>query len=530
MIQGDRDGWKGEPSKRDRPAPLPGAGFLLRCAGLAKRFGAVQALRCVDFSAEAGRVRGLVGENGAGKSTLAKIIAGVNAPDAGSIEFEGRAIRAASADDALALGIVTVHQDINLIPSMTVIENLLLNNEPASRFGVIRRSEARETAKALLDRYEIAAGLDMAVEALSTDLRKMIQIVKAIHRAPNLLILDEPTSCLTSAQVRVVLRLIRQLAAQGVGLVLISHYLGEIFEICDDLTIMRDGEVVVDRLVGDMTLPQVVTAMIGREVRSAAGPRRGPKALPAAAPRLSVENLTVRGALENASFVVRAGEVLGATGLAGSGLSELVRAVFGASGRATTGRVMVDATAVPPSSPSASLAAGMALITNDRLREGVLLDFPLTENICLPVLSRFAGALGVLDRAGMERTAVRYIERLRIRTPGPHALARQLSGGNQQKVLFAKWLETEPKVFVMDEPTIGVDVGAKEEIRKIIGEVAAAGVGVLLVTTELDELVSLCDRVLIMFRGAIVGELSGGAIERGAILQASTTGQIQAAA
>ena len=345
----------------------------------------MQALRCVDFSAEAGRVRGLVGENGAGKSTLAKIIAGVNAPDAGSIEFEGRAIRAASADDALALGIVTVHQDINLIPSMTVIENLLLNNEPASRFGVIRRSEARETAKALLDRYEIAAGLDMAVEALSNDLRKMIQIVKAIHRAPNLLILDEPTSSLTSAQVRVVLRLIRQLAAQGVGLVLISHYLGEIFEVCDDLTIMRDGEVVVDRLVGDMTLPQVVTAMIGREVRAAAGPRRGPKALPAAAPRLSVENLTVRGALENVSFVVRAGEVLGATGLAGSGLSELVRAVFGASGRAATGRVMVDATAVPPSSPSASLAAGMALITNDRLREGVLLDFPLTENICLPV-------------------------------------------------------------------------------------------------------------------------------------------------
>jgi ABC-type sugar transport system ATPase subunit len=530
VISPDRDGSKGEPSNRDRPAPHAGAGVLLRCAGLFKRFGAVQALRGVDFPVAAGRVRGLVGENGAGKSTLAKIIAGVNAPDAGSIEFEGRAIRALSADDALALGIVTVHQDINLIPSMTVTDNLLLNNEPASRFGVIRRSEARETAKALLDRYEIGAGLDMPVEALSTDLRKMIQIVKAVHRAPKLLILDEPTSSLTSAQVSVVLRLIRQLALQGVGLVLISHYLGDIFEVCDDLTIMRDGEVVLDRLVRDMTLPQVVTAMIGREVRSGAGPPRGRRSAPIAAPRLSVENLTVRGALENASFVVRAGEILGATGLAGSGLSELARAIFGASGRATTGRVIVDAAPVPPSSPSASLAAGIALITNDRLREGVLLDFPLTENICLPVLSRFGGALGVLDHAGMEQTALRHIERLRIRTPGALALARQLSGGNQQKVLFAKWLETGPKVFVMDEPTIGVDVGAKDEIRKIIGEVAAAGVGVLLVTPELDELVSLCDRVLIMFRGAIVGELSGEAIERRAILQASTTGQIQAAA
>jgi ABC-type sugar transport system ATPase subunit len=530
VISSDRDVSEGEASHRERPAPLEGARVLLRCVGLTKRFGTAQALRSVDFSIAAGRVRGLVGENGAGKSTLAKIIAGVNAPDAGSIEFEGRAIPAASADDALAQGIVTVHQDINLIPSMTVIENLLLNNEPASRLGIIRRREAHDTAKALLDRYEIVAELDAPVEALSNDLRKMIQIVKAIHRDPKLLILDEPTSSLTSAQVSVVLRLIRQLAFQGVGLVLISHYLGEIFEVCDDLTIMRDGEVVLDRLVRNITLPQVVTAMVGREVRSVARRSRGRRSAQSAAPRLSVDNLTVRGALENASFVVRAGEILGATGLAGSGLSELARAIFGASGRSTMGRVMVDAVAVPPSSPSASLRAGIALITNDRLREGVLLNFPLTENICLPVLSRFGGALGVLDRARMEHTTVHNIERLRIRTPGPLALVRQLSGGNQQKVLFAKWLETAPKVFVMDEPTLGVDVGAKDEIRKIVDEVAAAGVGVLLVTTDLDELVSLCDRVLIMFRGAIVGELSGDAIEGGAILQASTTGKVQAAA
>jgi ABC-type sugar transport system ATPase subunit len=526
----DRGERKGDPPHRDEPAPLDGAGVVLWCRGLVKRFGAVQALREVDFSIAVGRVRGLVGENGAGKSTLAKIIAGVIAPDAGTMEFQGRPIRAASADEALAQRIVTVHQDINLIPSMTVAENLLLNNEPASRLGIIRRREARETARALLDRHEIAADPDAPVEDLSNDLRKMIQIVKAIHLEPKVLILDEPTSSLTSAQVSVVLRLIRHLASQGVGLVLISHYLSEIFEVCDDLTIMRDGEVVVDRLVRDMTLPEVVSAMVGREVRAGSRLSRGRKPLQDAAPRLSVENLTVRGALTNASFFVRAGEVLGVTGLSGSGLDELSRAIFGASARPATGRVAVDAIRVPPASPSASLRAGIALITNDRLREGVLLDFPLTENICLPVLSRFGGALGALNRGDMERTTLRNIERLRIRTPGPQAHARQLSGGNQQKVLFAKWLETGPKVFVMEEPTIGVDVGAKEEIRKIIDEVAAAGVSVLLVTTELDELVSLCDRVLIMFRGAIVGELSGEAIERRAILQASTTGEIQTAA
>jgi ABC-type sugar transport system ATPase subunit len=521
---------EGEASQGKPPAPLGGAGVFVRCTRIAKRFGAVQALRDVDFSIVAGRVRGLVGENGAGKSTLAKIIAGVVTPDAGSMEFEGRPMRSATADEALARRIVTVHQDINLIPSMTVIENLLLNNEPASRLGIIRRRRAHEIAEALLERYEIAADPEALVGELSNDLCKMIQIVKAIDRDPKVLILDEPTSSLTSAQVNVVLRLIRQLASQGVGLVLISHYLSEIFEVCDDLTIMRDGEVVADRLVRDMTLPQVVAAMIGREVKAGSRASRGRELMRDAAPRLSVENLTVHGALDNASFVVRAGEILGVTGLAGSGLDELSRAIFGASSRPATGRVMVDGSPVPPSRPSASLRAGIALITNDRLREGVLLDFPLTDNICLPILSRFGGALGALNRGEMEKTARRNIERLRIRTPGPLALARQLSGGNQQKVLFAKWLETGPKVFVMDEPTIGVDVGAKDEIRKIIDEVAAAGAGVLLVTTELDELVSLCDRVLIMFRGAIVGELSGEAIERRAILQASTTGQIEALA
>ena len=497
---------------------------LLACAGIVKSFAAVQALRGVDFTVAAGRVRGLVGENGAGKSTLTKIIAGVYPPDAGTVRLGGEAVRFGGADDALDKGIVTVHQDINLVQTMTVAENLFLNNEPTRGFGIIRRREMHASAERLLRQYEIDVRPDAVVSDLPNDLKKMVQIVKAVSLEPRVLLLDEPTSSLTEAEVRVALRLIRTLAESGVGVVLISHYLNEIFEVCDDLTVMRDGRVVADGPVAETTLPAVVSAMVGREVETT---RRGKTrdGDSAATPLMSVEKLSVPGRLKAISFALWPGEVLGITGLAGSGLDELARAVFGASGaRNVSGRVTMAGQRVPPGDPAASLAAGIALLTSDRLREGILPEFTLVDNICLPVLPRFAGRLGVLDRAAMVETSERNIRRLNVRTPGPFARARQLSGGNQQKVLFAKWLETGPKVFVMDEPTIGIDVGSKAEIRGIIDEIAATGVGIVLVTTELEELVSLCDRVLVMFRGAIVTELTGAEIERGAILHASAGG------
>ena len=428
-----------------QPAPLGGAGVLLRCTGSRKRFGAVQALRDVDFSIAAGRVRGLVGENGAGKSTLAKIIAGVIAPDAGSMEFEGRPIRSASADEALAQRIVTVHQDINLIPSMTVIENLLLNNEPASRLGIIRRRDARETAEALLDRYEIAADPEALVEELSNDLRKMIQIVKAIHRDPKVLILDEPTSSLTSAQVSVVLRLIRQLASQGVGLVLISHYLSEIFEVCDDLTIMRDGEVVVDRLVRDMTLPQVVAAMVGREVKAGSRASRGREPARDAAPRLSVENLTVarRAGRMRASLSARA-RSSGVTGLAGSGLERaLARHLrrLGAPGD-RPGHGRCDRRCAPVE-PFRLASRGNRAHYQRPPARGRAARLP-ADREHLP-----ADPVALRRRArrpeprDMERTTLRNIERLRIRTPGPlRAAPASFPAATSRKLLFAKWLET----------------------------------------------------------------------------------------
>jgi ABC-type sugar transport system ATPase subunit len=503
---------------------MPSSSVLLDCQGIVKSFAAVRALRGVNFTVAAGRVRGLVGENGAGKSTLTKIVAGVYPADAGTMALDGEPVRLGGADEALAKGIVTVHQDINLVQTMTVAENLFLNNEPTRGFGVIRRRAMHDRAAELLAQYEIDIEPDAVVSDLPNDLKKMVQIVKAVSRDPRVLLLDEPTSSLTEAEVRVALRLIRTLAGKGVGVVLISHYLNEIFEVCDDLTVMRDGEVVADGPIGDTSLPVVVRQMIGRQVETMrrAGARRletGPT------PLMTVENLAIARRLKPVSFSLGRGEVLGVTGLAGSGLGELARAMFGAPGAgATSGRVTVDGKPIPGRDPAAALAAGIALLTSDRLREGILPEFTLVDNICLPVLPRFANRLGMLDTAAMVETCKRNIARLNVRAPGPFARARQLSGGNQQKVLFAKWLETGPKVFIMDEPTIGIDVGSKAEIRTIIDEIATTGVGIVLVTTELEELVSLCDRVLVMFRGSIVAELTGASIEREAILHASAGG------
>ncbi len=377
-----------EPAVADSSLEPNASDVLLRCKGLTRSFAAVRALRGVDFTIASGRVRGLVGENGAGKSTLAKIIAGVHAPASGTIELEGRPVRLNGAEQALAQRIVTVHQDINLVQTMSVGENLLLNNEPTYRLGIIRRKAMRAAAQRLLEKYEIAVDPDDNVGSLPNDLKKMVQIVKAVSLDPKILILDEPTSSLTDAQIRVALRLIRQLASEGVGLVLISHYLAEIFEVCDDLTVMRDGEVVADSRVSETTLTQVVAQMVGRKVETS---RRTARVgfEDRSAPLMGVENLNSGSILHNVSFKLGAGEVLGVTGLAGSGLRELSRALFGASGPRASGRILIQGTPVRAGDPSASLESGIALLTSDRLGEGILPNFTLVENICLPILSRF---------------------------------------------------------------------------------------------------------------------------------------------
>ena len=500
---------------------------LLDCRGIEKSFAAVRALRGVDFSVRPGRVHGLVGENGAGKSTLTKVLAGLYPPDAGTISLDGQRLELRGTDDALARGIVTVHQDINLIPTQTVAENIFLANEPTTGpLGIVRMGAMRARARELLARYGIAVSPDSRVAELTNDQRKMVQIVKAISRRARVLLLDEPTSSLTEDEVRLVLRLIRDLAGQGTGIVFISHYLSEVFEVCDEITVLRDGAVVLAAPIRDTSLPSVVAAMIGRRLEAAT---RRTESTRSAEPLLEVRELSVRNGPRQASFTLHKGEILGITGLTGSGLTELAKAIFASPDtRREAGAVRLDGRELALRDPSDALAAGIVLLTNDRLREGVLPDFTIQENVVLPVLDRFAGMLGHLDLSAIGAVAREAIGRLRVRAPGPQTPVRSLSGGNQQKVLFAKWLGTRPRVFIMDEPTIGIDVGSKAEIRELIRAIAADGVGVILITAEIDELTTLCDRVLVMFRGRFVAELENNAIERGAILHASVSGRLAA--
>ncbi len=497
---------------------------ILQCRNVSKTFGGVQALRGADFTITPGRVHGLVGENGAGKSTLLKILAGVVTPDSGEITLSGATYRPDGTEGALRSGVVTVHQDINLIESLTVAENVLLNNEPQiGPFGLLRTREMRARTAALLASYGIEADPAALVSSLPNDIKKMVQIVKATTWNPRVLLLDEPTSSLTDTEVTVVLRLIRTLAAQGVALVFVSHYLAEVFEICDEITVLRDGQVVSTAQRTQTDLPQVVRAMLGRDLAESVKRRAGTASRDVL---LSVRDLSVRGRLRGISLDLHRGEILGVTGLTGSGLTELARAIFGSEDISrSSGKFTVDGKAAALGNPQDSLRAGLALLTNDRLREGILPEFTLLENICLPILARFTGKFGLLQSGAMLETARRCIARLQVRAPGPQAVAKTLSGGNQQKLLFAKWLETGPRIFLLDEPTIGIDIGSKFEIRRIIEEIAATGVGVMLFSAELADIELLCDRVLVMFRGAVVGEFAGAAITRQAILQASVSGR-----
>jgi ABC-type sugar transport system ATPase subunit len=501
---------------------------LLKCSNVKKTFGSLQALKEVHFELGKGEVHGLVGENGAGKSTLLRILAGVHQPDGGTgIIYNGSAYAPHNAIDALRNGIVTIHQDINLIGTMTVAENILLNNEPASATGLLSASRMNKLAADLLKQYHLDIDPSKPVNELPNDIKKMLQIVKAMTWNPKVLLMDEPTSSLTNVEVEVVLNLIRDLAKGGVSIVFVSHYLSEVFAVCDNITVMRDGRTVGTFPTVETTITQIVRNMLGRElVEEKARSRRS---MGSSDVLLSVRNLTVPDILNDISFDLHKGEILGFTGLTGSGLSELARAIYGVGGmRRGSGSFVLEGKETGLSNPSQSLKQGLALLTNDRLREGVLPDFSITENVCLPIIDRFRKPTGLLDLKGLNAAGREAIAKLRVKASGPDAPIKSLSGGNQQKVLIAKWLKTNPKVFLLDDPTVGIDVGSKDEIRKLIEQIASEGVGVVIFTTEIPDIEKLCDRAFVMFRGAIVGEFQGDKLEKNRILETSVSGRMAA--
>ncbi len=477
---------------------------LLEARRVSKRFGGVQAVADVSIAIERGSIHGLVGENGAGKSTLSKIVGGVHQPDEGELLVDGVHVRFHSPRDALAAGIATIAQEIALVPARTVAENVLLGIEP-DWCGLLRRREQRRRFDELNERTGFGLQAAARVGSLRTAEQQKVEILRAIARDARLILMDEPTAALTRDETELLLGIVRRLAASGTSILLISHYLDEVLDICDTVTVMRNGSLIRTAPARNETPESLVAAMIGREL-SLIFPSKQPP--PADAPVvLEARGLTRRGALEDVSLAVRAGEIVGLAGLVGSGRSEVARAIFGADGL-DDGEVLVEGTPVRIRRPRDASRHGIAMLPESRKDQGLVMLRSVRENVTVTSLKDFSTA-GYVHRR-RERTRTRELEReLDVRAASIEAPVVTLSGGNQQKVLFAKWLVRPPKILIADEPTRGVDVGAKRQIHELIVRLAADGMAVLLISSEVEEVLGLAHRVLVMRRGRLVAEFEG---------------------
>ncbi len=474
---------------------------LLRMRGISKRFPGVQALRDADLEVETGEVHVLLGENGAGKSTLMKVLCGQYLPDAGTIEFDGQAIDPESPLEAGDRGLVMIHQELNLIPGLTVAENIFLGHEP-TRGGLIRAEVMREVSSALLRRVRCQVDPDAPVAGLSVAEQQLVEIARALGFDARLLVMDEPTAALSDREIEVLFEVIRELCESGVPVIYISHRLPEIVAIGDRVTVLRDGRTVGTRTVKDTDVGELIQLMVGRTI----GEQITKREVEIGGEVLQVEGLARDGVLAPVSLSIRAGEILGVAGLMGSGRTELARAVFGAD-PVDSGTVRVCGRVIPGNDPSASIAAGLGFLTEDRKQQGLVLQLPVAENITLTSLGEIS-RLGVLDLAAEKMVADDLVGKLSIRIASLDQEAGDLSGGNQQKVVLARWLAARCRVLLFDEPTRGIDVGAKAEIYDLIGDLVEQGVAVLLISSEMPELLGLSDRIAVMHDGAIAGVLS----------------------
>lgn len=473
---------------------------LLEMRGITKRFPGVTALDHVDFELERGEVHVLLGENGAGKSTLIKMLSGAYQPDEGEILVDGEKVKIGSAMDAQRLGISTIYQEFNLVPQLTVAENIFLGRQPRS-FGIVNRSKMRKDARELLERIKVWVGADERVESLGVARRQMVEIAKALSLDARILIMDEPTASLSGQEVERLFEIIRGLQEDEVGVIFISHHLEEVAEIGDRVTVLRDGEY-VDRVPASTNRSEFVRLMVGRDIEDQF-PRRRPEIGDVL---LEVKNLSREGVLEDISFELRAGEVVGIAGIVGAGRTELAQAIFGVE-PADSGEVRVGGEALRPGQPREAKNRGIGFITEDRQGEGIVPPLSVSENLGLAALAENS-SVGLVNRRKQRRQAEEMISGLNIRTPGPEQEIRYLSGGNQQKVVIGKWLLGDSKILIMDEPTRGIDVGAKVEIYELMNELTANEAGILMISSELPEVLGMSDRVLVMSQGRITGELS----------------------
>lgn len=490
---------------------------LLEIRGLTKSFGALKALQDVDFMLGEGEIHALLGENGAGKSTLIKVVTGVFARDAGSVRLADREIAPRSAKDAVDAGIATVYQEVNLLPNLSVAQNLYLGRQP-TRFGVVREAEMRRRAHALLLDYGLDIDVGAPLSSYSVAVQHITAIARAVDLSARVLILDEPTASLDRHEVEILFKVMRKLAADGIGIIFVSHFLDQVYEICDRVTVLRNGRLIGTREIADLPRLDLIRMMLGRELAETTHERAASQPDKAREVCISFKGYGKLGYLAPFDLELRRGEVVGLAGLLGSGRTETARLVFGAE-RADSGAATVKGETVRLNSPRDAAGLGFGYCPEERKTEGIVADLTVRENIVLALQAR-RGLHRPLSRREQDEIAMRYIRMLDIRPPDPERPIGLLSGGNQQKALLARWLATSPKLLVLDEPTRGIDVGAHAEIIRLVRELCEQGLALLVISSELDEIVTYSNRVIVLRDRAHVEELKGDAVEVSSILAA----------
>ncbi|MDA5473127.1 sugar ABC transporter ATP-binding protein [Yersinia kristensenii] len=475
--------------------------YILEAEGISKQFPGVKALNKVGIKIKSGSVHALMGENGAGKSTLMKCLIGIYHPDEGSIKVRGETVSFKDTLDALHAGIAMIHQELNLVPHMTVAENIWLGREPV-HYGLVNHDLLNSKTRDLLQHLNIKLKPTMMVGELNIASQQMVEIAKAVSYDADVLIMDEPTSALTEGEVFHLFTIIKELKEQGKGIIYISHKMDEVFEITDEVSIFRDGMFVATDKTENLTKQSLITMMVGRELT-----HMFPKFNNNIGEEvLRVNALRREGLFHDISFSVKRGEILGVAGLVGAGRSEVMESLFGMH-PADGGEIFIEGLPVHISSPSKAIEHGLAFLTEDRKKSGLFLVLSVVENMSIVNISEYINKRGFVSHGQMAQDCMEQIKKLNIKTPTMDQIINNLSGGNQQKVLIARWLLAQPKILILDEPTRGIDVGAKSEIYRLISELANRGVAVILVSSELPEILGMSDRVMVMHGGHITGIL-----------------------
>ena len=500
------------------PGPAPDS--VLEAVGVDKSFAGVHALRGVDFALRPGEVHALIGENGAGKSTLIKVVTGVYRPDAGRVRLAGTDREFRNPLEAQAAGISTIYQEVNLVPLMSVARNLYLGREPR-RLGLVDVRRMNRQAAQELRRFGVDTDVTRPLRTLGLGAQQMVALARAVQVDARVVIMDEPTSSLEPREVETLFEVIRGLKAQGIAVVYVSHRLDELYAVCDRVTVMRDGAVVHTGEIAGLERLKLISLMLGREMSTVR--EKGATAFDTdrsgsadGRPALRATDLTLRHRLDRVSLEIRPGEVVGLGGLLGAGRSETAKAITGALAT-DSGSVEVDGARLHRRSPAAAMRAGVVMLAEDRKAEGIIPNLSVRENIVLAALPRLSRA-GLVSQRRQDEVVRLFMDRLRIKASSPDQKVSDLSGGNQQKVLLARWLCLQPKVLLLDEPTRGIDVGAKAEVQALINELAEDGLGVLLISSELEELIEGSDRVVVLKDGRVVGELEGDGVSEDALL------------